>query len=121
MDSPLISKFMKEESNYSEIRELRGPVNERKLIKCIDDLIEVQCNKIILLVDADCKKEEKENNINVIIGKLTESVRNKLAYTFAINAIEAWILAYLLSENNKSGLRVSGITNPEEDVIQKRS
>ena len=98
-----------------EIRRQRGRINLKKASRYVKQLIyDYDCEKVIILADANCNPEGEKERLNGVYPLLPEELRGRVHISLAVHELESWLLADEDAVSKILRRDVKAIANPEE-------
>ena len=94
------------------IRRQRGRINVRKASAFAKELL-VNCEKVIILGDADCNEEGERERLQRIYEHLPEGLRRSVHICIIVHELESWLLADENAISRVLGKNVKPVKNPE--------
>ena len=94
------------------IRRQRGRINVRKASAFAKELL-VNCEKVIILGDADCNEEGERKRLQEIYKSLPEGLRESVHICIIVHELESWLLADENAISKVIGKNVKPVENPE--------
>ena len=94
------------------IRRQRGRINVRKASAFAKELL-VNCEKVIILGDADCSEERERERLQRIYEHLPEVLRRRVHICIVVHELESWLLADENAISRVLGKNVKLVKNPE--------
>ncbi|MCW7075409.1 MAG: DUF4276 family protein [Candidatus Methanospirare jalkutatii] len=94
------------------IRRQRGRINVRKASAFAEELL-VNCEKVIILGDADCNEEGERERLQRIYEHLPEGLRRRVHICIIVHELESWLLADENAISKRLGKNVRAVPNPE--------
>ena len=124
-DEKVVEEICRKLQVQPKIKQMRKAINPRKAKAFADFLLDMSCEKVIILKDSHCSNPTKIE-INLRDRLIEESLRDKIdrevRICIVVHAIESWLLADEEAIGDYLRSKVKGIHNPEneckpEDVL----
>jgi len=94
------------------IRRQRGKISVRKASAFAKELL-VNCEKVIILGDADCDERRERERLQRIYEHLPEGLRRRVHICIVVHELESWLLADENAISKRLGKNVKPVKNPE--------
>ena len=94
------------------IRRQRGRISVKKASAFAKELL-VNCEKVIILGDADCSEERERERLQRIYEHLPEVLRRRVHICIVVHELESWLLADENAISRVLGKNVKLVKNPE--------
>ncbi|UYZ39640.1 MAG: DUF4276 family protein [Candidatus Methanospirare jalkutatii] len=94
------------------IRRQRGKISVKEASAFAKELL-VNCEKVIILGDADCNEEGERERLQRIYGLLPEGLRERVHICIVVHELESWLLADENAISKRLGKNVRAVPNPE--------
>ena len=94
------------------IRRQRGKISVRKASAFAKELL-VNCEKVIVLGDADCDERRERERLQRIYEHLPEGLRRSVHICIIVHELESWLLADENAISRVLGKNVKPVKNPE--------
>lgn len=126
-DEKVVEEICRKLQVQPKIKQMRKAINPRKAKAFADLLLDLSCEKVIILKDSHCSTPTKIE-INLRDRLIEESLRDKIdrevRICIVVHAIESWLLADEEAIGDYLRSKVKGIHNPEneckpEDVLDE--
>jgi len=95
------------------IRRQRGRISVKKASAFAKELL-VNCEKVIILGDADCNEEGERERLQRIYEHLPEGLRERVYICIVVPELESWLLADENAISRVLGKNVKPVENPEK-------
>ncbi|MEW5761026.1 MAG: DUF4276 family protein [Candidatus Thermoplasmatota archaeon] len=96
-----------------KIRRQRGKISIKNATSYIKDLFKYNCEKILVLSDADCNEEGERRRLQRIYTFVPNDIKNRVHICIIRNEIECWVLADENALTNFFRSKIQEIENPE--------
>lgn len=94
------------------IRRQRGRISVRKASAFAKELL-INCERVIILGDADCNEEGERERLQRIYEHLPEGLRRRVHICIVVHELESWLLADENAISRVLGENVKPVENPE--------